>query len=106
MDWWSSFTDWFLGLGREYGVNPVIFGSLYVGSIPFFTLSLGWVIKNLRQGKPIAIPLLLTGIFFISAYLYLVIVGENIPVWVYLVIIGMTVFGIVTVVKKVRRSGL
>jgi hypothetical protein len=106
MDWWSSFTDWFLGLGREYGVNPVIFGSLYVGSIPFFTLSLGWVIKNLRQGKPIAIPLLFTGIFFISAYLYLVIVGENIPVWVYLVIIGMTVFGIVTVVKKVRRSGL
>ena len=106
MDWWSSFTDWFLGLGVEYGVNPVIFGSLYVGSIPFFTLSLGWVIKNLRQGKPIAIPLLLTGIFFISAYLYLVIVGKNIPVWVYLVIIAMTLFGIVTVVKKVRRSGL
>jgi len=106
MDWWGSFTDWFLGLGREYGVNPVIFGSLYVGSIPFFTVSLGWVIKNLRQGKPIAIPLLLTGIFFISAYLYLVIVGNNIPVWVYLVIIAMTVFGVLTVVKKVRRSGL
>jgi len=106
MDWLNSLTDWFLGLGTEYGVNPVIFGSLYVGSIPFFTLSLGWVIKNIRQGKPIAIPLLLTGIFFISAYLYLVIVGENIPVWVYLVIIGMTMFGIVTVVRKVRRSGL
>lgn len=28
--------DWFLGLGEQYGVNPLIFGSIYVGAIPFF----------------------------------------------------------------------
>lgn len=97
--------DWFLGLGEVYGVNPVIFGSLYVGSIPFFTLSLGWVIKNIRQKKPIAIPILLTGIFFISAYLYLIIAGRNIPFWVYLFIMVMVAFGVISTLNKLRNSG-
>jgi hypothetical protein len=26
---------WFFGLGENYGVNPIIFGSIYVGAIPF-----------------------------------------------------------------------
>lgn len=100
-----SFKDWFLGLGEVYGVNPVIFGSLYVGSIPFFTLSLGWVIKNIRQKKPIAIPILLTGVFFISAYLYLIIAGRNIPFWVYLFIMAMVAFGVISTLIKLRNSG-
>ena len=104
MDWWLSFTDWFLGLGEVYGVNPVIFGSLYVGSIPFFTLSLGWVIRNIRQKKSITIPILLTGIFFISAYLYLIIAGRNIPLWVYLFIMAMVAFGVFSTFNKVRNS--
>jgi len=105
MDWLLSFKDWFLGLGEVYGVNPVIFGSLYVGSIPFFTLSLGWVIKNIRQKKPIAIPILLTGVFFISAYLYLIIAGRNIPFWVYLFIMAMVAFGVISTLIKLRNSG-
>ena len=75
----ESFIDWFMGLGEEYGVNPIIFGSIYVGAIPFFTASLGWLIRNIRKKKPIVIPTLLSGFFFISAYLYLMIAGENIP---------------------------
>ncbi len=104
MDWWLSFMDWFLGLGEVYGVNPMIFGSLYVGSIPFFTLSLGWVIKNIRQKKPITIPILLTGIFFISAYLYLIIAGRNIPFWVYFFIMGMVALGVFSALNKLRNS--
>jgi len=46
MELWDSFKDWFMGLGPAYGVNPMVFGSIYVGAIPFFTLSLGWLIKN------------------------------------------------------------
>lgn len=104
MEWWLSFEEWFLGLGEIYGVNPVIFGSLYVGSIPFFTLSLAWVIRNIRQNKSITIPILLTGIFFVSAYLYLIAVGRNIPLWVYFFIIVMVGFGVISTLNKVRKS--
>ena len=33
---WEAIQNWFLGLGAEYGVNPFIFGAIYVGAIPFF----------------------------------------------------------------------
>jgi hypothetical protein len=38
---------WFMSLGDQYGVNPIIFGAIYVGAIPFFTLSLGWLVKSI-----------------------------------------------------------
>ncbi len=101
---WESFIDWFMGLGEQYGVNPIIFGSIYVGAIPFFTLSLGWLVRNMRQKKPIALPALSAGFFFISAYLYLMIAGQNIPAWVYGVVVLLIVFGVYTTIQKVRTQ--
>ena len=94
--------DWFLGLGEQYGVNPLIFGSIYVGAIPFFTLSLGWLVKNYRKGKNIAIPALSTTFFFISAYLYLIVAGKNVPWWVYGVVVLLVAGGAYSTVKKIR----
>ncbi len=93
MQWWESIKEWFLSLGEHYGVNPYIFGGIYKGAVPFFFLCLGWAIKNIRKKKPVTLPLLLTGFFFISAYLYLVIVGKNIPVWVYVIIGALVLYG-------------
>lgn len=94
--------DWFLGLGEQYGVNPLIFGSIYVGAIPFFTLSLGWLVKNYRKGKNIVIPALSTTFFFISAYLYLIVAGKNVPWWVYGVVVLLVAGGAYSTVKKIR----
>ncbi len=104
MELWESFKIWFMSLGENYGVNPIIFGSLYVGTIPLFTLTLGWVIKNLRAKKPILLPLLLTGLFFISAYIYLIIAGKNIPYWVYTFIVLMIVVGLIGTLRKIRQA--
>ena len=101
---WQSIVDWFLSLGPQYGVNPIIFGSIYVGAIPFFTLSVAWLVRNLRSGKPIVTPTLLAGFFFISAYLYLLIAGRNIPLWVYLFIAALVGFGIYSTVMKIRAQ--
>lgn len=100
----SDIEGWFLGLGRRYGVNPVIFGAIYVGAIPFFSLSIAWLIRNLRRGRPVVPPLLFAGFFFVSAYLYLLVAGQNIPVWVYIFIAGMLAFGVWSTVRKVRRQ--
>lgn len=95
--------DWFFGLGEQYGVNPIIFGSIYVGAIPFFTLSLGWLVKNYRKGKSIVLPALSTTFFFISAYLYLIIAGKNVPWWVYGVVILLVVGGAYSTIQKIRK---
>ncbi len=104
MEWWEIFKEWFLSLGEKYNVNPYIFGGIYVGAIPFFFLCLAWAIRNIKNKKSLVLPALLTGFFFISAYLYLIIVGKNIPVWVYLFIGVMIVYGIYSTIKKIKSK--
>ena len=104
MIWWETFKEWFLSLGGKYHVNPYIFGGIYVGAIPFFFFCLGWTIKNIKRQKPIVIPVLLTGLFFISAYLYLIIAGKNIPVWVYIFIGMLVLYGVYSTVQKVKKQ--
>lgn len=101
---WEAFVEWFMSLGEEYGVNPIIFGSIYVGAIPFFTICIGWLVRNLRRKKSIVLPALLASFFFISAYLYLLIAGRNIPLWVYGFIAAMVAFGIYSTLKKIRTQ--
>ncbi len=103
VEFFEMVKEWFLGLGEQYGVNPIIFGSIYVGAIPFFTLSLGWLVKNYRKGKSIVLPAFSTTFFFISAYLYLIIAGKNVPFWVYAVVVLLVAGGAYSTVQKIRK---
>lgn len=104
MNWWNNLQEWFLNLGTQYGVNPIVFGTIYIGAIPFFLLSLSWLVRNLRRKRPIAVPVLLTGFFFVSAYLYLIIAGKNIPVWVYGFIAVLIGYGAYSTVQKIKKQ--
>ena len=98
----AALQEWFFSLGAEYGVNPVIFGAIYVGAIPLFTVSMAWFFRNLRRKRPIVLPLMSAAFFFVSAYLYLAIVGRNIPVWVYVFIVAIVVFGGISTIRKIK----
>jgi ABC-type Co2+ transport system permease subunit len=91
-------------LGDDYGVNPLIFGAIYVGAIPFFSFSIGWLIRNYRQGKSIMLPAIVALFFFISAYIYLIFAGKNVPFWVYGIVILLVTFGAYSTVKKIRTQ--
>jgi len=100
---WAAIRDWFMGLGQQYHVNPLIFGAIYVGAIPFFTISITWLVRNYRRNKSIVVPTLSAGFCFISAYLYLIIAGNNVPWWVYGVVVALVVMGAISTIKKVRK---
>jgi hypothetical protein len=100
----TAFNQWFLGLGAQYGVNPYIFGTLYVGAIPFFLMSVAWLIRRRSRGLSITIPALCSGTFFVSAYIYLAIAGRNIPVWVWLFIAALLAYGSWSAVRNIRRK--
>ena len=101
---WTEIKDWFFGLGRKYGVNPIIFGSIYVGAIPFFSLSVAWLIRNIRRGRSPALPVLCGSFCFISAYLYLILAGKNSPVWVYFFVAGMAGYGAYSTMRIIKRK--
>lgn len=100
---WQTIQEWFLGLGASYGVNPLIFGAIYLGAIPFFSLSIGWLIRNYRQGNSIVLPAISAMFFFISAYIYLIFAGKNVPLWVYGIVILLILIGIYSTIQKVRK---
>ena len=95
---------WFLSLGQQYGVNPIIFGGIYVGAIPFFAGSLAWLYRNYRNNKSIILPSFSALFFFISAYLYLIIAGQNVPWWVYAIVVLMVAYGAYSTFRKIRRK--
>ncbi|WP_324260643.1 hypothetical protein U4960_10795 [Altererythrobacter sp. H2] len=100
----ESFNQWFLALGAEYGVNPYVFGAIYVGAIPFFLLSIGWLVKRARAHRSTVVPTLCAGFCFVSAYLYLAVVGENIPLWVWIFLAALVIYGAVSTVRDTRRK--
>lgn len=101
---WAAIRDWFMGLGEQYHVNPLIFGAIYIGAIPFFTASIAWLVRNYRKRKSIVQPTLAAGFCFISAYLYLIIAGQNVPWWVYGVVVALIILGAISTIRKVRRQ--
>lgn len=95
---------WFLALGEPYGVNPLIFGGIYVGAIPFFWLSIIWLVRNLKKGKSAVGPILAACSCAVSSYVYLIIAGQNVPFWVYVFIAAMITYGIYATLQKVRQK--
>lgn len=104
MAWIAEAQAWVMGLGAQYGVNPIIFGAIYVGAIPFFLLFTALAIKRLRAGQPAVLPILAAGLCFVSAYLYLAIVGRNIPIWVWLFICVLVGYGAWSAIRDFRKK--
>ena len=100
----SDLRDWFFGLGAEYGVDPLVFGAIYVGTIPLFFLSLAWLGRNVRSGRSPVAPVLAAGACFVSAYVYLIVAGENVPAWVYGFVAALVAFGAWSTARSVRRT--
>jgi hypothetical protein len=100
----AAINDWFMGLGTAYGVNPYIFGAIYVGAIPFFLASIAWLVKRRRAGRSSVIPTLCAGFCFVSAYLYLAVAGRDIPIWVWIFLAALIVYGAWSTVRDVRRK--
>ena len=100
----EAINEWILGLGAQYGVNPYIFAAIYVGAIPFFLASIAWLVKRARAHRSTVVPTLCAGFCFVSAYIYLAIAGENIPLWVWIFLGVLVVYGEWSTVRDTRRK--
>lgn len=98
------FIEWFQGIEQQYGVNPYIFASIYIGAIPIFWIFTIQMIKNLRKRKSITFPVLGMSFCAVSSYIYLLIAGENIPLWVYAVIVAMIGYALYSVKVKASKK--
>jgi peptidoglycan/LPS O-acetylase OafA/YrhL len=95
---------WLGGLSDGYGVDPLIYAILYVGSAPFFFGSLAWLIRRLRRREAILLPAASTVLFFSLPTLYVVVAGRNLPWWIYAALVVLAVLGAIAAVRRVRAA--
>jgi hypothetical protein len=89
---------------QDYGVNPIWFIAIYIGSTPLFLISLYYTVKFYRNSKPLWLPL--SGLFVgqFACYAYLFSVGRDLPLWVYFFVIMTVAWGLFRTVKQIRRK--
>ena len=104
MEYLTQFKDWVISLGEKHDVDPLILGSLYfISKVSCFTL-LGFVLRNIRAKKPFLTLVLCAGVCFTIPYVYIMIVGRNIPFWVYILIGLIFTYGAYSIWKKVTEK--
>lgn len=101
---WHTIKDYYITLGENYQVNPIIFLGLHIIATPLFILSVAWLIKNYRQKKSIVWPVIVSIFIFNAANIYLVIFGKNIPWWIYAILAATTIISGYFSFKKVRKK--
>lgn len=100
----EGLSTWFFGLSENYAVNPWIFGILYIGGIPLFFGVAAWLTKRLREKKGIAVQALVLLYLAIQPYLYVAVFGENLPSWVYAVIVALVALGVWQTFSSVQKK--
>ena len=92
-----------LRLGREHGVNPLLFGTLYLAHHPLFWGTMAWLAARVRQKRPVALQVALGVFFWLMPYAYVVVFGHALPWWAYALALAALVLGGPHAVKEIRR---
>ncbi len=100
----EAINEWVLAQGAQYNVNPYVFAGIYIGAIPFFLASIAWLVKRARAGRSTVLPTMLAGFFFVSAYIYLAIFGQDIPLWVWIFLAALVAYGAWSTIRDTRRK--
>ena len=101
---WKAITEYYIMLGEKYSVNPIVFLALHLLATPPFLFSVAWLIKNIKKGISILLPISFTIIFFNVANIYLVFAGKNIPFWIYSIVVFMTLLSGYVTYKKIKKK--
>ncbi|GAB3929414.1 hypothetical protein [Mucilaginibacter myungsuensis] len=103
-DYLTAFGNWLESLGEDHGVNPWILGPLYFTSKVIFVTCLAWTVKNLRKKKPVTKSLMCAGAGFSIPYLYIIIFGHDISIWVYVFIVCFILFGVFNAWRQLSKA--
>lgn len=101
---WEAVKNYYITLGENYHVDPIIFVGIHVVATPLFVMAVAWIIKNYRQKKSLVLPVVVSVFIFNAANIYLVIYGRNIPWWIYTILVVTTIISSYFSYKKIRKK--
>jgi fatty acid desaturase len=111
MEWLSrvvvgGIRDLMDGARSKYGVDPIVFLVIYLGSVPFFYYSIFRMVRALARRRQNEIITWST-VFLaatVAPFLYVLFFGRNLPWWVYLVVALLIGQGVYSLVRRLRHK--
>jgi hypothetical protein len=89
----------------SYGVDPIVFIVIYLGTAPFFYYSIFRMVRALARKRQKEIRV--WSMVFLAAtaapFLYVLLFGRNFPWWVYLVIALLLGQGVYSLIRRLRK---
>ncbi len=98
--------SWLVGIQRDYGVNPVIFGIIYLICVLPFWISIYKIItglKNRRRGQVMTFALIL-GCTILAPFVYVAFFGHNLPLWFWAVAAAVISYSVYSVLRRIKRT--
>ena len=92
MNWWHQIVDYYKTLGEKFNVDPGIFVGIHITATPLFAAAVSWIIYNGKKKRSLVVPVIVATLIFNSANIYLVVMGKNIPWWIYALLCLTTLF--------------
>jgi hypothetical protein len=65
---------------------------------------MAWLIRTLRRREAILLPAISAAFFFSLPTLYVFVAGRNLPAWIYALLIGLAVLGVITAARRIRSA--
>lgn len=103
MKWWDAVKQYYIILGEKYSVDPLLFVGIHVVATPLFAAAVAWIIYNRKKKRPLLLPSIAAAFIFNAANIYLIVVGKNIPWWIYGIVGLTTVISTYFTVRKIRK---
>lgn len=98
--------DWLANIEKTYSVDPIIFAVLYFGTfIPcwYFVFKIIGAIKKKNIDKLI-IYSLIELFLLVLPFLYILIWGRNLPVWVYIILVLLIVISAISAFRAISKK--
>ena len=102
-------TDWLAFIQERHAVNPWVFLTLYVATVPPGWYALWRIVVALRRRDRLALRpwALLLGAMVVIPYAYVLLVGRDLPWWIYPTLaafIALSGWEILARVRKLARA--
>jgi hypothetical protein len=99
--------DWMAFVQHTYDVNPWVFLTLYVTTVPPVWYAVWRILLALRQGNRTALRrwALFLGSMVVIPYAYVLLVGRHLPWWVYPAVASVVALSAWEIAARVRKLG-
>ena len=101
---WETIKHYYISLGKNYKVDPVIFLAIHVIATPLFIAAVAWIVSNYKAKSSLLLPAIVAMFIFNAANIYLVIAGQNIPWWIYAILAATTIISGYFSIKKIKKK--